>query len=127
MMLTVLYLSKEITTTVAVYASLFDTVLIIPNLLVPIGFAVYLYSPKKLSIKSIKQEALNWSGCCYHRKKKHINIDDEGLKTIHNSSAGYVPSHTTWTTAVPYTNEFTNIMAESTMLNPEETNYGAIK
>ncbi len=99
-----------------------------------IGFAVYLYSPKKLSIKSIKQEALNWSRCCYLRKKllirrankRHTNIDDGDLKTIHNSSAGYVPSHTTWTTAIPYTNEFTN-MEESTMLNSGETKYGAIK
>ncbi len=125
MVVNLLYLSQKIDATALLSALLFDTVLIIPNLLVPIGFAVYLYSPKKLSIKSIKQEALNWRGCCYRRKKQYINIDDKGLKTIHNSSAGYVPSHTTCTTAIPYTNEFTNI-AESIMLNPGETKYGAI-
>ncbi len=132
--LTVLYLSKKINMIVALYTWLFNIVLIVLNLLVPIGFAVYLYSPKKLSIKSIKQEALNWSGCCYRRKKllirgtnmRHTNIDDGDLKTIHNSSAGYVPSHTTWITAIPYTNEFTNI-EESIMLNSGEAKYGAIK
>ncbi len=128
MVFILLYLSKKIDGTAVLYAWQFDTVLIVLNSLVPIGFAVYLYSPKKLSIVSIKQEAVNWSGCCYRRKKlkSHINIDDGDLNTIHNSSAGYVPSHTTWITAIPYTNEFTNI-EESIMQNSGETKYGAIK
>lgn len=90
------------------------------NLLVPVGFGVYLYSPNKLTIKSLKKAARKWL-CCRRdsrsgtkmekvkvfRKGDYAVDDDKGLNSFESSIERDVPSHTTYSS--PYTNEFTDI------------------
>ena len=94
----------------------------ISNLMVPLGFAVYLYSPSKLRIRSLKRAAKKWVCCCLrHRQKSKTKkkrtksdptrngiIDDDGLESIESSIEQDIPSHTTGYSS-PYTNEFTDI------------------
>jgi hypothetical protein len=90
------------------------------NLLVPIGFGVYLYSMNKLRFKLLKKAAKKWLCCRMHshsgtrtertkvlRKSGHDVGDDEGLQSVESSIERDVPSHTTYSS--PYTNEFTDV------------------
>ena len=108
------------------YYDLFDELIqtIINNLL-PFGFAVYLYSPKKLKLASMKKAFQEWHDCyalcsyccrgsrvCWFIKYKRSqpsndNVDDEDSNTFEGSVNYSTPSHTTYST--PYTNEFTEI------------------
>lgn len=99
------------------YDAIDSTVYTVSNLLVPVGFGVYLYSPRKLGIKAMKKAAQKWL-CCkrvHSGKMKKVKVvpkgdhidDDEGLESVESSIERNVPSHTTYSS--PYTNEFTDI------------------
>lgn len=82
----------------------------ITNLMILIGFAVYLYSPKKLKIKSLQKAAKQWL-CC-----KRINIqpgrirqnDKEGSVSVNPSEREEAPSETQSISPCP-TNQLTQI------------------
>ncbi len=122
------------------YDSIDNPAYTISNLMVPLGFAVYLYSPRKLGIKSLKKAAKQWM-CCRHchshrseTKKKRTKtdpqnsgiIDDDGLESIETSVEQDVPSHTTGYSS-PYTNEFTDITEIVSSLECKSTpRYGSV-
>ncbi len=108
----------------------------ISYLVVPLGFALYLYSPRKLGIKSLKKAAKQWM-CCRHchshrsktKKKQRKSdpqnsriIDDDGLESVQSSIRRDVPSHTTGYSS-PYTNEFTAI---TEIVSTSTTKYGSM-
>ena len=95
------------------------------NNLLLYGLAVYLYSPKKLRLASVKKELVNlctcspWcTACCKchcfksarrraeRRAERRVTWDAE-QNTFTNSVCDNTPSHTTYSS--PYTNEFTEI------------------
>ncbi len=124
------------------YDAIDNSALYISNLMVPLGFAVYLYSPRKLGIKSLKKAAKQWMMCCRHchshrseTKKTQTKsdpqnsgiIDDDGLESIEFSVEQAVPSHTTCFSS-PYTNEFTDITEIVSSLECKSTpRYGSMK
>ena len=82
------------------------------NLIIPIGFTVYLYSSSKLRLKSLKKAVRDWM-CCGKRhvqqkmqKHDHSIIEDE-LASVESSIEVDAPSHTTFNQSL-YTNEFTD-------------------
>ena len=80
------------------------------NVLIPLGFGMYLYSPSKLRIKSIKQAAKKWP-CYCPKRQSDLLVEEDGPGSLEDSIVRNVPSHTTYTSphSSPYTNEFTDI------------------
>jgi len=82
------------------------------NNLLPYGLAIYLYSPKKLHLASIKKELVTFCCKCHCRKNPRRKAErritwDEEQNTYSRSVCDNTPSHTTYSS--PYTNEFTDI------------------
>ena len=102
------------------YNAIDNSAQIISSLLVPLGFTIYLYSLKKLRIRSIKKAAVKWCTCCprhvksKERAKKIVFkneciIEDGESTTINSSIENETPSYTMPPQSSPYTNEFTDI------------------
>ena len=93
-------------------------------ILLPLGFAVYLYSPNKLRLRSLKHAARGWCECgcigkhCCNQKRcstkpkdralRGNDIENEDSSTFESSINDSTPSYTA-SYSSPYTNEFTNI------------------
>ena len=110
------------------------------NNLLPLGFAVYLYSPKKLKLSSMKEAVKRWSvstevcacwclesrACScrkFRRRAVRINtVDDEDSNTFESSVNVDTPSHTTYSS--PYTNEFTEITEILSCAEQDKGKYG---
>jgi hypothetical protein len=103
---------------------------ILSNIIVILGLGAYLYSPRKLSIKSLRRAARNWT-CCkqfkhYRQRGKKPSgiIDGDDLVSAEISVEQDIPSYTTALTT-PYTNGFTDI---TEIVNSHRTtNYGTIQ
>lgn len=102
------------------YDLIYGLVQTIINALLPVGFAVYLYSPNKLRFKSLKKAAREWCKCewvCPHQMRRSARhrarpprgnrTENEDSHTFESSIHYSAPSHTTYSS--PYTNEFTHI------------------
>jgi hypothetical protein len=102
---------------------------ILSNLFVILGIGAYLYSPRKLSIKSLRRAAGKWTCCERFRHYRQLGIntnpsgiaDDDDLVSAEISVEQDIPSNTIALTA-PYTNGFTDI---TEIVN--STNYGTIQ
>lgn len=80
----------------------------ISNMIIPIAFAVYIYSPNKLRPKSLREAARKW------RRRQHSpltrqlrDIEADGAASVENSVKVHIPSHTTYNYSI-YTGEFTD-------------------
>jgi hypothetical protein len=102
---------------------------ILSNLFVILGVTAYLYSPRKLSIKSLRRAARKWT-CCErfkHHGKRRVNTkpsgitDDHELASVEISVEQDIPSYTIALTA-PYTNGFTDVT--EIMNSHRTTKYG---
>lgn len=117
---------KNETTTEYRYVAYDSTLYSITNVMVPLGFAVYLYSPKKLGITSLRKAAKQW-GCCkrrsIYRNMKNTIGDDDGLVSIESSIKQDSPSQTTAFRS-KYTNQFTDITENVSMSSPQ---YGTLR
>jgi hypothetical protein len=105
---------------------------ILSNLFVILGVGAYLYSPRKLSIKSLRRAAGKWTCCERFRHYRQLGIntnpsgiaDDDDLVSAEISVEQDIPSNTIALTA-PYTNGFTDI---TEIVNSHcTTNYGTIQ
>ena len=92
------------------YALIDNSVYELVIVLVPLGFALYLYSPSKLRITSIKEAAKKWP-CYCPKRQPDLLVEEDGPGIHEDSIVRNVPSHTTYTSphSSPYTNEFTDI------------------
>lgn len=101
-----------------------DPLYITTNLIIPLGFALYLYSPKKLGIKSLRKAAKKWSNYKRNnirmRTKNNIG-DDDGLVSVKCSVQQDTPSETQ-SYSPCYTNQFTDYKNATSSVS----NYGAI-
>ena len=102
------------------------------NLMVSLGFAIYLYSPRSLA-----KEARKWICCkcwCCSKTKRNqhraepligtATIDEDGLGCVKTSIVRNDPSYTTSISA-PYTNEFTDVVSH-TPESQMRSKYGSI-
>ena len=78
----------------------------VAKVLIPLGFALYLYSLSKLRIASLKEAAKKWPCYCFKRQP-NLLVEQDGPGIHEHSIVCNVPSHTTYTS--PYTNNFTDI------------------
>ena len=85
-----------------------DLIQTIAGTTLPLGFAVYLYSPNKLRPGSLKKAAREWhegkwtcAHCCSPR------ASNKDFNTYESSNQYFTPNITTYST--PYVNEFINI------------------
>lgn len=92
------------------YPLINNSVYVLVNVLVPLGFGMYLYSPSKLRIKYMKKAAKKWP-CYCSKKQPDLLMEEDGPESLEDSVVRNVPSHTTYTSphSSPYTNEFTVI------------------
>ena len=105
----------------AFYYQLIDELIqTIIGTMLPLGFAVYMYSPNKLRPGSLKNAAREWhackcSHCCCCRANK------ENFDMFESSIQYFTPNRTTYSTS--YTNEFINIaeMSEHQRVTQYET------
>jgi hypothetical protein len=102
------------------------------NLFVIMGIATYLYSPRKLSINSLRRAARKWT-CCerlrhhYHRRRVNTNpsglTDGDDSVSVETSAERDIPSYSIALHA-PYTNRFTdNTEIVSSHLIPQQSEY----
>ncbi len=121
------------------YDAIDNSAYTLSSVMTPLGFAVYLYSPRKLRIRSLKRAVKKWMcRCCYdcYSKRQELasphTIDEDGVGSVKTSIVRNDPSHTT-PISTPYTNEFTAI-TEVTSHTPNShtpnsqgrSNYGSI-
>jgi hypothetical protein len=105
---------------------------IVSNMFIILGIAAYLYSPGKLSIKSLKRAARKWTCCerirhhCMVRKRR-VNTsvtDDNELVSAEISVEQDIPSYTIALT-VPYTDGFTDVAG--IVSSHRATKYGTVQ
>ena len=88
------------------YALIDNSVYALVMVLVPLGFALYLYSPSKLKITSIMEAAKKWP-CYCSKRQPDLLVEQDGPGIHEHSIVRNVPSHTRFT--ISYTGGFTKI------------------
>jgi hypothetical protein len=109
---------------------------IVSNIFIILGITAYLYSPGKLSIKSLRRATRKWT-CCEHIhchrgmvRKRRVNTkpssvtDDNELVSAEISVEQDIPSYTIALT-VPYTDGFTDVAG--IVSSHRATKYGTVQ
>ncbi len=138
------------TANVIEYDAIDNPVYIVSNIVIPVGFATYLYPPSRLRPKSLRRAARKWMCCQCHRKKKktrtqppevdrygnyiyddHEDDISEGMETSPEGETDFSSRTTTYTPSLYTPNDCTDMTEHLVSTTPNSPKavpcYGTIQ